>query len=401
MTAIAAPCYLSALGIVNALGRGKREVAAGLLRGDTSGLVEETGWLPGRTARVGRVQSPLEPLPSRFAADDSRNTRLALLALEEIRDEVDREIRRHGAHRVGVVLGTSTSGIEAAERAVAHHRQHQALPGDFHYQQQEIGRLAPFLAEYLGLQGPALTVSTACTSGGKALVTARNLLRLGLCDAVITGGADSLCRLTLNGFASLESVSPAPCNPMSRNRAGINVGEGAALFLLRREPAEIAFLGAGASSDAHHISSPDPSGAGAEAAMRAALAEAGPDLEVGYLNLHATATLKNDEMESRATAAIFPNGVDCSGTKPLTGHLLGAAAATELAFCWLLAQSEWNPEGLLPPHRWDGQADPDLPALTLAQDGATFPAFRRSRICMSNAFAFGGNNLSLLLGPAR
>ena len=361
MTAIAEPCYLSALGIVNALGRGKREVAAGLLRGDTSGLAEETGWLPGRTARVGRVRSPLDSLPSRFAADDSRNTRLALLALEEIRADVDREIHRHGAHRVGVVLGTSTSGIEAAERAVAHHRQHRALPGDFHYQQQEIGRLAPFLAEYLGLQGPALTVSTACTSGGKALVTARNLLRLGLCDAVVTGGADSLCRLTLNGFASLESVSPAPCNPMSRNRAGINVGEGAALFILRREPAEVAFLGAGASSDAHHISSPDPSGAGAEAAMRAALIEAGPDLEVGYLNLHATATAKNDEMESRATARVFPGGIGCSGTKPLTGHLLGAAAATELAFCWLLAQGEWNPEGLLPPHRWDGQADPGPP----------------------------------------
>ncbi|WP_257307147.1 beta-ketoacyl-ACP synthase [Geothrix campi] len=398
MISTAAPCYLSALGLVNALGRGKRDVAAGLLRGDTSGMVEEAGWLPGRMARVGRVRAPLEPLPSRFAADDSRNTRLALLALEEIREEVDREIRRHGAHRVGVVLGTSTSGIEAAERAIAHHRQHHALPDDFHYRQQEIGRLAPFLAEYLGLQGPALTVSTACTSGGKALVTARNLLRLDLCDAVVTGGADSLCRLTLNGFASLESVSPALCNPMSRNRVGINVGEGAAFFILRKEPAAVALLGAGASSDAHHISSPDPSGAGAEAAMRAALAEAGPGLEVGYLNLHATATPKNDEMESRATAAIFPDGMACSGTKPLTGHLLGAAAATELAFCWLLAQPDWNPEGLLPPHRWDGEADPDLPALRLAADGATFPG---TRVCMSNAFAFGGNNLSLILGPAR
>jgi 3-oxoacyl-[acyl-carrier-protein] synthase-1 len=185
---------------------------------------------------------------------------------------------------------------------------------------------------------------------------------------------------------------------MSRNRAGINVGEGAALFILRKEPAAVALLGAGASSDAHHISSPDPSGAGAEAAMRAALAEAGPDVAVGYLNLHATATPKNDEMESRATDAVFPAGVACSGTKPLTGHLLGAAAATELAFCWLLAQEAWNPDGLLPPHRWDGEADRDLPALALATDGATFQG---ARICMSNAFAFGGNNLSLILGPAR
>ena len=398
MTPAAEPCYLSALGLVNALGRGKGEVASGLLRGDTGGMGDEGGWLPGRTARVGRVRGPLDPLPTRFAADDSRNTRLALLALAEIREEVDREIQRHGAHRVGVVLGTSTSGIEATERAIAHHQRHQALPADFHYRQQEIGRLAPFLAEFLGLRGPALTVSTACTSSGKALVTARNLLRLGLCEAVIAGGADSLCRLTLNGFASLESVSPAPCNPMSRHRAGINVGEGAALFILRREPAAVALLGAGASSDAHHISSPDPSGAGAEAAMRAALAEAGPGVAVGYLNLHATATPKNDEMESRATAAVFPAGVACSGTKPLTGHLLGAAAATELAFCWLLAQEAWNPDGLLPPHRWDGEGDPELPPLALARDGDRFTG---GRTCMSNAFAFGGNNLSLILGPSR
>ncbi|WP_243302462.1 beta-ketoacyl-ACP synthase [Geothrix oryzisoli] len=395
---LAEPCYLSALGLVNALGRGKRAVADGLVRGDTSGLVDEADWLPGRTARVGRVRGALEPLPERFARDDSRNTRLVLAALAEIRAEVDREISRHGPHRIGVVLGTSTSGIEAAERAVAHHRVHQTLPASFDYRQQEIGRLAPFLAGFLGLQGPAITVSTACTSSGKALVTARNLLRLDLCDAVVTGGADSLCRLTLNGFASLESVASTPCNPMSRNRAGINVGEGAALFILRKEPAAVALLGAGASSDAHHISSPDPSGAGAEAAMRAALAEAGPDAAVGYLNLHATATPKNDEMESRATAAVFPAGIPCSGTKPLTGHLLGAAAATELAFCWLLAQEAWNPDGLLPPHRWDGEADRDLPALNLVTDGG---AFQGSRICLSNAFAFGGNNLSLLLGPAR
>ena len=234
-----------------------------------------------------------------------------------------------GRHRIGVVLGTSTSGIEASERAVAHRLSQGAFPPEFHYRQQEIGRLAPFLAEVLGLTGPALTVSTACTSSGKALVTARNLLRLGLCDAVITGGSDSLCKLTLNGFASLESVTATLCNPLSRNRCGINVGEAAVLFLLRREPAEVALLGAGASSDAHHISSPEPSGRGAEAAMRAALAEAGlPPEGIGYLNLHATATPKNDEMESLATARVFPDGVPCSGTKPLTGHTLGARAAT-------------------------------------------------------------------------
>lgn len=391
------PAHLSQLGIVCALGRGKAQVASGLLRGDTSGLVLEPGWLAGRDARVGRVPGALAPLPPSFAQDDSRNTRLVLAALAEIRDAVEDAIARHGRDRVGVVLGTSTSGIEATERAVAHRLEHGAFPERFHYRQQEIGRLGPFLAAVLGLRGPALTVSTACTSGGKALDTARRLLELDLCDAVVTGGCDSLCKLTINGFSSLESATAALCNPMSRNRQGINVGEGAALFLMQRAPADLALLGAGASSDAHHVSSPDPSGAGALMAMRDALADAGvaPE-EVGYLNLHATATAKNDEMESRATAALFPDGVPCSGTKPLTGHTLGAGAALELAFCWLSLQPAWNPDGLLPPHRWDGEGDPDLPALRLARDGERRAG---SRICLSNAFAFGGNNLSLVIGP--
>jgi 3-oxoacyl-[acyl-carrier-protein] synthase-1 len=391
-----ATCHLSALGLVNALGCGKQQVAEGLFSGSTTGLVLEDGWLPEGPARVGRAPLRLDPLPARFWADDSRNTRLLLVALEQIRDEVDREITRHGRDRVGVVLGTSTSGIEASERAMAHTLAHGALPPEFHYRQQEIGRLAPFLAEYLGLGGPALTVSTACTSSGKALVTARHLLRSGLCEAVVTGGADSLCQLTLNGFASLESATPTLCNPMSRNRCGINVGEAATLFVLRREPSEVALLGAGASSDAYHISSPEPSGRGAEAAMRAALADAELDpAGVGYLNLHATATPKNDEMESLAMARVFPDGVPCSGTKPLTGHALGAAAATELAFCWLILQSRWNPDRQLPPHRWDGEADATLPVLRLASEASRMEG---PGVCMSNAFAFGGNNLSLLLG---
>ncbi|HJU84448.1 MAG TPA: beta-ketoacyl-[acyl-carrier-protein] synthase family protein [Holophagaceae bacterium] len=391
------PAHLGALGLACALGRGKAQVAAALLRGDTSGLALEEGWLPGRPARVGRVRGELAPPPPAFADDDSRNTRLALAALEEIRDEVDRAVQKHGRARVGVVLGTSTSGIEATERAVAHQRVHGAFPAWFHYRQQEIGRLAPFIAEFLGLRGPALTISTACTSSGKAMVSAAELIRLGLCDAVITGGSDSLCRLTLNGFSSLESATPELCNPMSRNRRGINIGEGAALFLLQKAPSELALLGSGASSDAHHISSPDPSGAGAERAMAEALADAGLRADqVGYVNLHATATAKNDEMESRAMAALFPEGVPCSGTKPLTGHALGASAALELAFCWLTLQEAWNPQRLLPPHRWDGEGDPELPALRLARPG---DRLGKSELCMSNSFAFGGNNLSLLLGP--
>lgn len=394
----ARPAHLTALGVVCALGRGKAAVASGLFAGDTSGLQPEAGWLPGRLARVGRVPGDLPPLPPAFARDDSRNTRILLAALEEIFPEVQEAIRRHGPHRVGVVLGTSTSGIEATERALAHHRDHGALPPEFHYRQQEIGRLSGFLAEYLGLTGPALTVSTACTSSGKALVSARQWLDLGLCDAVITGGSDSLCKLTLNGFAALESASPLPTNPMSVNRAGINIGEGAALFLLERSGGPVTLLGSGASSDAHHISSPDPSGRGAETALRGALAEAGlAPGQVGYVNLHATATPKNDEMESRALARVFPDGVPCSGTKPLTGHALGAAAALEAAFAWLTLHPTWNPERRLPPHRWDGQGDPALPRLDLVGAAHRLPP---GAALLSSSFAFGGNNLCLAFGPA-
>lgn len=378
--------HLSALGLVNALGAGKAAVARGLFAGDTSGLVEEEGWVPAGPVRVGRVRAPVP-------AGASRTHGLLLAAAEEIRADVDREASRHGAHRVGVVLGTSTSGIDHGEEALRHQALHGRLPDGFQYSVMEMGSSALFLARSLGLTGPAFTVSTACTSSGRALAAARDLLRLGLCDAVVAGGADGLCRLTLNGFSALGAVSRDLCNPMSRNRSGINIGEGVALFILRREPSPIALLGIGESSDAYHISSPDPRGAGAEAAMRGALRDAGLG-SVDYLNLHATATGKNDEMESLAASRVLKEGTPCSGTKPLTGHTLGASAATELAFCWLAMDPAWNPDGLLPPHRWDGEADPELAPLALVAAGAQ----GRPRVCMSNAFAFGGNNLCLVAG---
>ncbi len=182
---------------------------------------------------------------------------------------------------------------------------------------------------------------------------------------------------------------------MSRNRKGINIGEGAALFLMTRDESAFAFLGAGESSDAYHMSAPHPEGAGAEAAMRGALADAGlAEGSVDYLNLHATATPKNDEMESRALSRVFPAGVAASGTKPLTGHALGAAGATELGLCWLALR-----DGFLPPHVWDGEADPALPRLELVTHGQGFGR-NSGRVCMSNSFAFGGSNASLLIGDA-
>lgn len=389
-------CYLPAVGIVNALGSGVDDVSLRLFSGDTSGMVLEDGWLPATPARVGRARGVLPDVPAQLADYACRNNRLLLAALAQIEGTVEAALTRHGRARIGIVLGTSTSGMAEAEAAIATYRATGALPPSYRYIQQEIGMPAVFLARHLGLAGPAYTVCTACTSSAKAFSSARNLLRQGFCDAVLVGGVDSLCRITVNGFTALESTTVELANPMSRNRRGINIGEGAALFLLSGEEAAIELLGIGESSDAYHISAPQPEGLGAEAAISAALTDAGlPASAIDYLNLHATATPKNDEMESRVVVRVFPDGVAASGTKPLTGHTLGAAGATELAFCWLALQ-----DGRLPPHIWDGEADPELPKLDLVR---TERRFVRStpRTCMSNSFAFGGSNASLLLGDLR
>ena len=391
------PTYLPALGLVNALGNSGAEVAARLFAGDTSGMARETGWLAaGSEAIVGRVRDDLPAVPEHLARYDCRNNRLLLAALAQIAKPVAEAIARHGPERIGVVLGTSTSGIAEGEAAIAALDRDGALPAGFDYACQEIGTAAPFLARHLGLLGPAYTVSTACTSSAKALVSARLLINAGVCDAVLCGGVDSLCRLTVSGFTALESTSPELTNPMSANRRGINISEAAALFLMTRDPAPIAFLGAGESSDAHHISAPRPDGLGARMAMAAALADAGLDeARIGYVNLHGTATPLNDAMESAAMSQVFPAGVAASSTKPLTGHTLGAAGATEAAFCWLTLA---DPAGRLPPHVWDGVADPALPRLDLVERGRTLPAGRR--VVMSNGYAFGGSNVSLILGQA-
>lgn len=390
--------YLSALGLNCALGQGKQAVATALFRGDGSGMRLQTGWVADRALTVGAVPGELPALPALPGHPPSRNNQLLLAAALEIEAELRAAISRFGAERVGVVLGTSTSGIEEASQSIAAYLNQGELPAHYDYAQQELAAPANFLSDWLGLRGPCFSISTACTSGARALLSAQRLLNLGVCDAVICGGVDSLCRLTLNGFSALEAVSAERCKPFSANRNGINIGEGAALFLMTRAPMSqepIVLLGGGASSDAHHISAPQPEGLGAQAAMRKALAAAGLQPEqVDYLNLHGTATQHNDAMESHAVAALFPAGVACSSSKAMIGHTLGAAGALEAAFCWLTL-SAYNPQQLLPPHLWDGQADPALPALNLVQPGTPLSGNGPHRL-MSNSFAFGGNNISLL-----
>lgn len=390
---------LDALGVVCALGQGQAAVAQGLAQADCAGMRASDAWIKQRSLTVGQVPGELPAIPHQLSDQNTRNNQLLLAAAEQIAEPIALAIARYGHSRIGIVIGTSTSGIEESSQGIAQLVLAGELPASYSYLHQELSAPASFLSRLLNLSGPCYSISTACTSSARALQSARRLLRKGVCDAVLCGGVDSLAKLTLNGFAALEAVSDELCNPFSANRQGINIGEAAALFLMTKEPlnrteAPIALLGAGASSDAHHISAPEPNGLGAQQAMQRALAEAdlAPE-QISYINLHGTATQHNDAMESHAVQAIFPKGVPCSSTKPLTGHTLGAAGALEAAFCWLtLAQQQ-----TLPIHRWDGQADSQLPALQLVSQAQPLPTDRPTYL-MSNSFAFGGSNISLILG---
>ena len=358
-------CCINNLGIINALGTNKAEVCENLLSNNNRGMQPYNTLFSGKKTWVGSITAPLKKIPTKLAQYDCRNNQLIISAFAEIADDVIQLKTKYGATRIGIILGTSTSGILASELAFKTHQQQNSFPQNYRYQQQEIGTCAKFLAKHAGIEGPAYVISTACSSSGKAFAAADRLIANDICDAVIVGGSDSLCELTLNGFNSLELTSENICMPFSKNRDGINIGEGAALFILSKEPSPIKLLGAGESSDAYHMSAPDPSAKGAKLAMTQALQAANVTPEqVGYINLHGTGTRHNDKMESAAVAALFPQAPYCSSTKPLTGHTLGAAGAQDLALCWLLL-SDYNPLQSLPAQMSDHAEDSELASINL------------------------------------
>ena len=398
--------YLQALGLNCALGHDKASVARGLFAGDCSGMQPVSDWVPEQTLLCGQVQAALPEIEEHLQVHATRNNQLLMAAALQIIDDIELVIERYGRQRIAVIIGTSTSGIHEAGQHIAERARNNAVfPAEYNYHQQELADPAVFLSSWLQLSGPSYSISTACTSGARALISAQRMLQAGLCDAVLCGGVDSLCRLTLNGFSSLEAISAELCNPFSANRHGINIGEGAALFLMTREALSAdnhspVLAGVGASSDAYHISAPQPQGLGASQAMVSALADAQlPASAISYINLHGTATQHNDAMESQAVYRVFADSVPCSSTKPMTGHTLGAAGALEAAFCWLSLHPAYNPQALLPAHVWDGCADETLAAIQLC-DRQQFLSTAAPRWLMSNSFAFGGNNTSLILGEA-
>lgn len=384
--------YISAVGMVNALGNSADEIAANLTAGIAPGMHRRTGWLQGLPdAVLGGVEGELPPIPDSMSAHRTRNNQLLLAALAQIQPTVDEAIARVGRERIAVILGTSTSGLDEGDEHVRLSLKGENSPR-WQYPQQELGDPSRFLANWLQLEGPAYTLSTACSSSARAMISGRRLIEAGLVDIAIVGGADTLSRMPINGFSSLESLSPALCEPFGRERRGITIGEAAALMVLTRETNDVALLGTGESSDAYHISAPHPQGEGAIRAITQALKEAGmePD-DIGYINLHGTATPLNDQIESQVVHDMFGERVPCSSTKHLTGHTLGAAGITEAALSWLIltrnlplpAQdfSRYAPDDTLPPCGVLHKSEP-----------------LKKPVILSNSFAFGGNNASILLG---
>ncbi len=328
---------------------------------------------------------------------DCRNNRLAQWGLEQdgFAHAVALAAEKYGAQRVGVFMGTSTSGLLHTELA---YRQRDpetgALPAHFHYRQtHNTYSLADFVQRYLGLRGPAVVVSSACSSTAKVFGNASRMIAAGLCDAAVVGGVDSLCLTTLYGFNSLGLVSRAPCRPFDARRDGISLGEGAGFALVEKDEAQtpdaIRVLGVGESCDAYHMSTPHPQGLGAQLAMQRALDAA--DLaaaDIDYINLHGTSTKTNDASEDQAVCALFGDAVPCSSTKGWTGHLLGAAGITEALLSVLAMQNNMRPGSLHtevrdPALRCDYQIENSTAAL---------------RRVLSNSFGFGGSNCSLVLG---
>ena len=387
------PLAITAYTATTALGRGKAAMLEALRRGK-GGLkandfdrAELRAWI----GRVGGLEDA--PIGGALAEFDCRNNRLAQIGLAQdgFKDAVSKAINRYGAKRVAVLLGTSTSGILRTELAYRQRDAEGNLPRDLHYRHaQNLYSITDFVRRALALEGPAMTISTACSSSAKVFASAARYIEAGIIDAAVVGGVDSLCLTTMHGFTSLQLVSDEPCRPFDAARKGMSIGEAAGFALVEKiGSSSIALLGYGESSDAYHMSTPQPDGEGALGAMQQALTRAGLEPgEIDYVNAHGTATPANDRAEDRALVRLFGKRVPVSSTKGFTGHTLGAAGIVEAIVCFLALE-----HGLLPATLNSTAIEPGLESMVLLENRAT--PVRRT---LSNSFGFGGSNCSLVFG---
>jgi 3-oxoacyl-[acyl-carrier-protein] synthase-1 len=387
------PYPVTSWSVVNALGTTTDQVVRGLRSGRPMLSPPPPG--TGFATACGAVSQDLAPLQGELAGLDSRNNRFVACALEEMAGALEAAVERWGPARVGICVGSSTAAMDEIEGAYAAHARTGAIPEGFDVLANgSADGLVRVLKALSGFEGPAAIVSNACASSGKAFASAKRWLEAGVVDAVLVGGADSLCQITLRGFRALGLLSEGPSRPFSSERRGIHIGEGAAFALLERAGEGPLLLGAGESADAHHMTTPDPEGLGASAAMRAALADAGvAPANVDYVNAHGTGTRFNDAMEARAIRAALGRGADpiVVSTKGYVGHTLGAAGAMEAVFVLEALQAGWVPAS--------AGADPVDPDLGLHV--ATAVCETDLRVGLSNSFAFGGSNVSLVFGVAQ
>lgn len=391
------PLAITRFATANPLGPGCEATLAALRERRGALRRNDLEFAAGLDTWIGRVDGlENEPVTERLAEFDCRNNRLAQLGLRQdgFEQAVARACRQYGAHRIAVLIGTSTSGIRECERAYgARDAQSGALPGWFDERRtHNIYSVADFVQHYLELHGVSVAISTACSSSAKVFTSAHRLIEAGFADAAVVGGVDSLCLTTLCGFASLELLSREPCRPCDAHRDGISIGEAAGFALLERaEGAEVGVIlaGYGESSDAYHMSSPHPKGKGAYRAMQDALDRAGiRAADVGYVNMHGTGTHANDRVEDEALHRIFDHSVPCSSTKGWTGHTLGAAGILEAVIA-----AQCLAHGYVPGSLNVREIDPAFKSQIAVE-----PVARDLRYVLSNSFGFGGNNCSLLFG---
>ena len=392
------PLSVTSFALASALGHGTESTSRALVR-RSSGLRRNDFLDCTLDTYIGRVEGVEEErLPNDLLRFDCRSSRLAQIGLRQdgFADEVSRAVARHGAHRIGVFIGTSSSGILEAELAF---RQRDplngALPSTLSFRETYcLYSVTEFVQRRLGLGGPAVTVSSACASSAKVFASAARAVAAGLCDAAVVGGVETLCLTTLHGFASLALLSQQRCKPCDESRDGVSIAEAAAFALLEKvegRNAQLGFLGYGESADAHHMSTPHPQGEGAARAMREALTAAGLDAaEIDYVNLHGTGTRNNDSAEDAAVHAVLGDGVVCSATKGFTGHALGPAGAVEAAITLLALR-----DGFIPATANSTRVDPGF-RCKVSLEGEKRPI----RAAISNSFGFGGSNCSLVFGGA-
>lgn len=388
MTLTPEPIAITGMTLSNALGGSCNEVR-NALAGRESRLRPSPIEVPFETA-VGAIDSDLPSLDGRLRPWSTRLTRIAAQLVGNLEAELGALRGRWRPDRIAVILGTSTAGAETTEAAFRHFLATDRLPADYDlWRQHTYGAVLHVMRELTGAQGPGWVVSTACTSSAKPLATAQRLIGAGLIDAAIVGGIDTLCAMTLCGFNALGALSSKPCRPFSRARDGISIGEGGALLLLERGGEPIAWLEAvGESSDAYHISAPHPKGLGAQLAMQRALERAGcGPADVDHINAHGTGTPLNDSAEANAISELFGQEVPVVSTKGYTGHTLGAAGATEAVLASFALTDGWIPASQ--------GAEPVDDKITI--NIATEPTNGKFRRVLSNSFAFGGNNVSVLL----